>query len=62
MNYQDRMIEELEQLEERCTKLEAFLDTDVYDNLPDAEQVLLLAQSLHMASYHLLLSERVDRL
>ena len=67
MNYQDRMRQdrmrkELEQLKDRCNKLEIFLDTDTYEALSDGDQMLLLSQCIHMTGYCMILGERVNRL
>ncbi len=62
LNFQQRMVQELRLLKEKCEKVERFLDTDKYDDLADADQVLLLAQSVHMVGYCTFLQERVDRL
>lgn len=60
--YEERMVEELDQLKERCNKLEEFLESETYDKMSDADQCLLLAQIQSMVGYYTFLDERVQRI
>ncbi len=55
-------MDECTQLQDRIAKIEAFIDTPPYNELPDGDQTLLLSQSFVMAHYFLILQERIDRL
>lgn len=56
-----RMVEERDQLDDRTTKLEAFVGTATYAGL-DAEDKALLAQQLtHMQGYRTMLISRLMR-
>lgn len=58
-DYQQRVIEELDQLAERSSKLLHFFDTKVFASLPEAEQVRLKAQHLFMHGYQQILEQRI---
>jgi len=55
-----RLLAEQQQLEERQTKLEAFLDSAPFLALPKLQQDLLWAQRAVMAAYARLLQLRID--
>jgi len=57
--HQQRVIDERNELAERLEKLEAFLHTDVYNNLNSAEQNLLDCQKIAMTQYLSTLNERI---
>ena len=58
--YQQRVIEELNELWDRLVKLEMFLDSPEFVRVSDAEQSLLREQATHMINYHRTLLKRVD--
>lgn len=71
MTWQDRLIEEHEQLVERLDKLRAFIEvdgegihnlTDEFRALPEDDQDDLLEQLQHMEGYEDVLSRRINRL
>jgi len=55
----DRLDIEFEELEERMTKLHAFLETDTYEAMATADQALLTAQAYGMNMYRHFLSLRI---
>lgn len=70
MTWQDRMIEEHEQLTERLDRLRAFIEeegtnhalTDEFRALPEDDQDDLLEQLQHMEAYEAVLARRIGRL
>jgi hypothetical protein len=70
MTWQDRIIEEHEQLTERLDKLRAFIEvggenhslTEQFRALPEDDQDDLLEQLQHMEGYEDVLSRRISRL
>ena len=58
--YQQRAIEELNQLWDRLIKLNMFIDSPEFLRLPGDEQSLLREQAAHMTYYHRTLLKRVD--
>ena len=59
LDFQQRVIEELDQVAERTPKLRAFLGTDLFCSLPVAEQVRLKLQLYFMQGYQEVLEERI---
>lgn len=57
--YQQRVVEEREQLDERISKLEAFIEGLDASLAKDVD--LLRCQLYAMRSYHAILSERISR-
>jgi hypothetical protein len=59
--YQQRVIDEKTELDERIGKLCAFLKSDAYRALPDTDRFLLDRQLSHMRDYAHILFMRVAR-
>lgn len=59
--YQQRVFNEKVELDEKRTKLRAFMDTDIYNNLPDIDRRLLLEQASNMTDYSRTLGLRIER-
>jgi predicted nucleic acid-binding Zn-ribbon protein len=57
--YQQRVVEERQQLEERRQKLAAFLDTEVFQKLTVEERTLLREQFAAMSNLSLILEKRI---
>jgi hypothetical protein len=57
--YQQRVIDEKRELDEKITKLDAFLNTATFDALDDAEQNRMNCQEDYMISYSRVLGERI---
>lgn len=57
--HQKRVIEEKAALDEKLSKLAAFINTDVFINLSAQEQVMLGCQFHAMSSYSSVLSLRI---
>lgn len=60
--FRDRLVEELTQLNDRIGHLEAFILTNLFDDLDDIERKALREQCGHMRAYRDVLSARVSRL
>lgn len=60
--FQERVIAEKEQLDERTNKLDAFIDTAAFGKLPQAQQALLKVQLHSMKAYSECLSQRLGLL
>ena len=56
--YQKRMLVELKELNDKIAKLDAFLDTDTYNNLDEHRHVLLVLQRNAMEQYAIILACR----
>ena len=56
--YQKRMLVELKELNNKIAKLDAFLDTDTYNNLDELRHVLLVLQRNAMEQYAIILACR----
>lgn len=56
-----RMLEEYNENSERLTKLDAFLETELYFSLDVSDRNLLLRQSIAMSSYLNILCDRLER-
>lgn len=59
-DFQQRVIDECNELEEKMNKLIGFMCGDAYANLPAKEQGLLMVQLSHMKCYSGCLRERID--
>ena len=57
--YQQRVVEEKEQLDERSIKLSDFFITDLYINLSEVEQDRFVSQYKVMQEYSRILGERI---
>lgn len=57
--YQQRVVDEKKDLDEKLAKLQAFGRTEVYRNLPEDEQDRLSRQYDVMYSYSCILGERI---
>ena len=60
MSYLDRMVDELNELNTKVTKLNAFFSTTVFAGLSANHQTLLERQYSGMVEYKLALEQRVD--
>ena len=56
--YQERMLAELKELNDKTVKLDAFFDTDTYNNLDEHRRVLLMLQKNAMTQYAVILAFR----
>ena len=54
-----RMLDEMNQLDNRVGKLSVFISGEVFDALPQLEQYMLTAQLAAMQSYQAILSVRL---
>ena len=59
--HEQRVIAERADLDEKLTKLEAFLSTETFGNLDQADGALLTRQAKIMTDYVLVLDARIDR-
>jgi len=57
--YQERVVEERDQLAERTHKLHTFLGGVLFDDLPGEEKVRLRRQHIIMRAYLEILDERI---
>ena len=57
---EDRIIIEVNDLEDKISKLSAFLDTEKFNSLPDEHQSLLVKQNTVMKSYRDILRRRLE--
>jgi len=57
--YQERVVQEKQELEEKITNLEAFIGTDTFDGLPAQDQILLSLQYHIMVEYAKVLRRRI---
>ena len=58
--YQQRVIDEKHQLDERLEKLKALFNNPVFHSLSIHEQGLMKQQAKHMTRYSLVLQERIS--
>ncbi len=58
-DFRDRVRLEHRELNERLGKLEAFIDTEPFERLPEAERGRLRVQSVAMRSYSTVLADRI---
>lgn len=57
--FQQRVIDEKKELDEKRGKLSSFLTTDIFRHLPGTERERLLRQSYLMSQYSIVLGERI---
>ena len=57
--YQERVIQEKKELDEKLEKLDTFVRSEIYKTLPVEEQNRLLKQYSIMESYSHILNERI---
>jgi len=60
-DFQQRVIDECDELESKIDKLIEFMHGDIYPALPATEQGLLMVQLSHMKSYADTLRSRIER-
>jgi hypothetical protein len=60
-DFEERIVSELDDLEQKRSALSDFMYGDVFPTLSDVDQVLLMMQFRAMASYAALLSDRIER-
>ena len=61
MDYQDRVREEFQSLNEKLVKLQSFIDRPSFQDLHQVDCELLLAQRNHMQHYANVLDLRIAR-
>ncbi|WP_442959307.1 crAss001_48 related protein [Providencia sp. PROV036] len=59
--HQQRVVDEKTELDDKITKLAAFIGSDTYKTLEHEDQALLSGQLNHMCSYSETLSLRIER-
>lgn len=57
--HQQRVVTERDELQTKLTALSKFIDSDIFDTLPSAEQGRLQRQKLIMIDYVAVLNERI---
>ena len=60
--FKDRLITEAQQLEEKLDKLDAFIESDKFNEVDDVQSALLHVQATAMNTYLQCLKERLERL
>ena len=60
-DFEERIVSELDDLEQKRSALSAFMYGDVYSTLPDLDQYMLTVQFQAMSVYAALLSDRIER-
>lgn len=60
-DYQIRVVEEREELQEKINKLVAFNASDAFKKIDTDQRSLLKCQLLAMETYNQILKERIDR-
>ena len=58
--YQERVVIEKKELDEKLEKLEAFFQTETFEKLDDQEKWRLAKQRTAMGQYSMVLSERIN--
>lgn len=58
-NFQDRVVLEKSELDEKLKALSKFVNEQIFMNLPFAEQDRLLRQRSHMEAYSSVLGQRI---
>ena len=58
--WQERVIEEYEEISDRGQKLFDFIDSDVYEALPAFDRIALAMQLAHMQGYAGILRRRIN--
>lgn len=61
-DWQQRLIEERDQLSERIGKLTVFMSSQAYRDIDQRDQFLLSQQFLAMSKYRAILNDRIDRI
>ena len=59
--YQERVIDEKQELDDRIEKLRTFFNTDTFQALQDRDKYLLVQQSGAMATLSRILGDRIAR-
>jgi hypothetical protein len=59
--YQERVIDEKEELDSKIDALRLFFNTDTFQSLQDRDKYLLVRQSGVMATYSSILGDRIAR-
>lgn len=59
-DYQERVVAEKAELDDRHAKLNAFAQTETFDALPEEERARLARQSKAMDDYSVVLGERIE--
>lgn len=57
-----RLLDEKKDLDEKISKLKSFINGNIFNNINDNQQSLLLIQHQTMITYSLILSKRIDYL
>ena len=60
-DFEERIVSELDDLEQKRSALSAFMYGDVYSTLPDLDQYMLTVQFQAMSVYATVLSDRIKR-
>lgn len=60
-DYKTRVLDEYQSLNDKINKLERFLKTEYFEELPDEDKKLLEEQLRHMSNYSVILSKRILR-
>lgn len=60
-DYQQRVVDEKAQLDEKITKLAAFIDGDIFKTLHEDERVNMKLQLYFMQGYTTVLAKRIER-
>lgn len=60
LDFQQRVVDEYLQLEEKLHKLTLFFDTDIFSRLDDEEKIRMRKQADIMKQYYLVLQDRID--
>ena len=60
-DYQERVVEEKKELDEKLAKLRAFQLSEKFDDLDNADQYLLNKQANYMDDYSYILGQRIVR-
>lgn len=59
--YQERVVDEKQELDERIEKLRVFFNTDTFQELADRDKYLLVQQSGVMTTLSRILGDRIAR-
>jgi hypothetical protein len=60
-DYQERVLKEKEELDDKLSRLTPFLTTEKFFGLPVEDRELLTQQEVHMKGYSLVLAKRIAR-
>ena len=61
-DFKSRLLEERDQLQEKVTKLDAFMDTETFETISKRQQMLLSDQLSYMEDYLYILNARIEDL